>query len=112
MTLRAVPKNKRAPPNPAYRDFIRGLPCVCWPEDPPSCGGYLNVSTKRYVTQACHLKSRGSGGGDEPGQLWPGCAKHHGESHHLGRKEFERRHGLNLKVLAGALWEQFQAERA
>ena len=108
--LRSAFKVKRAPKNEPYRAFIRTLPCVLWVRDPCECGGFLRVSSKRYATEACHLKSRGAGGGDEPGQLWPGCQKHHQESHTLGRKSFERKYAISLTAIAAELWEQFQAE--
>jgi hypothetical protein len=50
------------------RKRVRGKPCVV-------CGS---------TSDACHVQSRGAGGGDESWNLVPMCRKHHSEQHKRG----------------------------
>lgn len=42
----------------------------------------------RRISDAAHVRSRGAGGGDEPGNLLPLCRNHHIEQHAHGWKRF------------------------
>lgn len=35
-----------------------------------------------------HIRTKGSGGGDSPGNVWPLCRPHHSERHRIGIKSF------------------------
>jgi hypothetical protein len=76
------------------RAFIRLLPCVLRYR-----GYYSNGRVRRHDcrgrVQACHLKSRGSGGPDV-GNMWPGCAAAHEEQHRIGVPAFEARWHVSL----------------
>ena len=41
-----------------------------------------------------HIKSRGSGGGDEPDNIMMLCRSHHIEVHKIGRTSFIKKHEL------------------
>lgn len=65
--------------SPAYLDYIRSLPCVI-------CG--------EPNTEAHHVKTRGSGGGDT--YAVPLCARHHREIHSIGIDTFQAKHNINI----------------
>jgi len=79
------------------RAFIRGLPCVLagrlHPDWEPSMGWLLHQCVG--PVRACHLKSRGSGGQDA-GNLWPGCDGAHDEQYRRGIRTFEERWAVTL----------------
>lgn len=65
--------------DPKFVAQIRALPCM-------ACG-------RHGMTEAHHVKTRGSGGGDEPWNLLPLCTEHHtmgayGQAWHRGRNAF------------------------
>jgi deoxycytidylate deaminase len=90
--MRLPPKRKpvrsgieRAPRRdwPRHRRFVKShVCCVC---------GYEK-------TDFAHVKTRGSGGGDETGV--PLCRACHAEQHTIGIETFQRRHGIDLVALA------------
>lgn len=43
-------------------------------------------------SDAAHIKSKGSGGNDETGNLVPLCRQHHSEQHQLGWVRFSRKY--------------------
>jgi len=47
-----------------------------------------------YSAAPHHIKSRGAGGGDEPGNLMALCTAHHNEVHTIGRKTFMEKYGM------------------
>jgi len=58
-------------------------------------------------TEAHHVKTRGSGGGDDTAVCI--CTRHHKHFHLIGRKTFATRYGIDLMVEAKALYKLFQA---
>ena len=86
----------------AYRARIRQYPCVVAVQT-----GI--VSECIPPVQACHVDHSGMGGKNVPdrGNLWPGCAEHHGE-HHQGRKSFELRRGFSLRRIAKRLQREIE----
>lgn len=58
----------------------------------------------RTPSQACHVRTRGAGGKDA-GNVVPACATHHGQmsAPGWGIKTFQKRHGINLEVVASHL---------
>ncbi len=74
----------------AYREFIRGHPCVVAVETG-------SAADCKFRMCACHFHHSGMGGKNVPdhGNLWPGCHKHHMESHG-GVKTFQRKYQLHL----------------
>ena len=43
-------------------------------------------------TEADHITTRGAGGGDVKGNVWPQCTAHHAERHKTGIKTFIARY--------------------
>lgn len=84
-----------------YREFIRGKPCVV-------AVALGRVNECKWIVQFCHLKHSGMGGKDVPdrGNGWPGCLKHHDESH-TGIKSFERKYRPNLRRVCKILLAEF-----
>lgn len=60
-------------------------------------------------TEAAHVKSRGAGGHAEC-NLIALCTRCHGELHHVGRKSFEAKYGIQLGAIAADLWGRYQRE--
>lgn len=58
------------------RARVRGKPCLV-------CGA---------PSDACHIKSRGAGGGDEPWNLIPLCRSHHILQHRVGWHNMAQHH--------------------
>lgn len=54
------------------------MPCVVCESDGPS--------------DPDHIKTRGSGGDDEPGNVWPLCRSHHVERHKIGIETFKSKY--------------------
>ncbi len=84
----------------AYRRRIRALPCVV--------AVFLGrLDQCAFDVQACHFNHSGMGGKDVPdhGNLWPGCLKHHDESHN-GIKTFQRKYRIDLKAVCLRLEDQ------
>jgi 5-methylcytosine-specific restriction endonuclease McrA len=65
-----------------YLKKVREQPClVC-----------LELQERQdYPTEADHITSRGAGGGDDHGNVWPLCTKHHRQRHDRGLPEMVRR---------------------
>ena len=64
-------------------DYIRAQSCMIdgcltWPCD------------------VAHVRSRGSGGGDEPENVMPLCHRHHMEQHTIGIKSFAEKYDLPI----------------
>jgi len=81
----------------AYRDYIRSQPCVVGLE----CFG---------GTEFCHVKHAGMGGCNVPdhGNAWPGCRKHHQQSHNWGVETFQRKYGIDLCDIARKLERNYK----
>lgn len=52
-----------------------------------------------------HIKTRGSGGSDEPFNLAPLCRRHHSESHQLGWHLFCEKYPVMIAVFRRRGWE-------
>lgn len=63
-TLKKLTKTKKDR-DPGFLKEIRKLPCIVCGASPPST--------------ASHIKTRGSGGGDEAWNITPKCVEHHRE---------------------------------
>ena len=102
--MAANPKPERIV-DPEYRAWIANHPCS-------------GVNSKRHAcwgpVDTCHVKSRGSGGGDEIGQLFPACRGLHQLQHVKGFNWFVKEWDLDLKLIAqelGRIWEDERARR-
>ena len=98
-----------------YRAFIRRRPCILRGKPvpdaelvrlkafvpPASWGRYEHICDG--PVQVCHVKSRGAGG-DDHGNVVAMCAQAHEEQHRLGIRSFQRKWGIDLKVLAATYW--------
>ena len=89
----------------AYRKWIKSRPFCC------ICGapGEMHEDGKRYLDPS-HVKSRGSGGGDQ-GNLVPKCRRHHTQFGTIGKKQFEMIHSVNLDERAAAYAEKYMKEK-
>jgi hypothetical protein len=99
--LRArAPKAKRwivARTDLAYRDYVRGFPC-----DVRGVAGHVCVGP----IDPHHVKTRGSGGGDEA-NLTALCRAAHTELHQIGRHSFARKYGVKLVEIAMQRWQGY-----
>lgn len=86
-----------------YRARVRELPCVV-------AVALGRVGECLFRVQACHRDHSGMGGKDVPdhGNLWPGCVKHHGESHTIGRETFEAKYELDLKAICVRIEDEIE----
>jgi hypothetical protein len=93
-----------------FREYVRGLPCVLLGRMPvePGLWALHQCPTAATCRQACHVKSRGSGGVDHA-NLYPACWVMHDEQHRLGLRSFEKRWGVDLRKIAEQLYAQYQA---
>lgn len=83
--------------SPEYLAYVRTFPCaVCM----------ANGLEQETRTQACHVRSRGAGGGDV-GNVWPGCEAHHMEQHAKGFAHMTRKYHVHLDRVAVRLGEQY-----
>lgn len=83
--------------NPEYLAYVRTFPCaICLAHG-------LKQETR---TQACHIKSRGAGGGDVA-NVWPGCEAHHLEQHLRGYSHMVKKYQVHLDRVALRLGEQY-----
>ena len=77
----------------SHKAFVRTQPCVCRGKPGVICQGDI---------QAAHFRTATGGGqGLKPSDAWcfPACWSCHARQHQVGEKEFQRRHGLNLRVI-------------
>jgi hypothetical protein len=99
--LRArAPKAKRwivARTDMAYRDYVRGFPCDVRAKAGHVCVGPIDPH---------HVKTRGSGGGDEA-NLTALCRAAHTELHQIGRHSFARKYGVDLPAVAAGRWNLY-----
>jgi len=74
--------------SPAHTAFVKRYQCSI-----PNCeyAGFLKID-------AHHVKTRGSGGGDE--WLVSLCRQHHHQFHTIGRHSFDEKHGVNMRQIA------------
>lgn len=94
---------ERAPKRewPKHHAFVRGHVCACFKAQ--ECEGRI---------EACHYNGDDIPAADKGGTglkahsrwVWPGCSKHHAESHQIGGESFQKKYGINLKTIC----EQFQ----
>ena len=87
--------------NPAYAAWVREQYCLLGAFPGHTCVG---------IVQACHVKSRGSGGGDNS-NLLALCAGAHHQQHSLGTTTFARKWGIDLKLIADCLYAAYLATR-
>jgi hypothetical protein len=93
----------------AYRAWIRGQPCVLRHRlRQVRVGEWLDYHHCASAVQACHVKSRGTGGQDQA-NLYPGCALAHAQQHAWGIATFQTRWKLDLAAEAQRLYEHYQA---
>ena len=96
-----------------FRAYVREQPC-CIGSDSTEGGCYwwgaLPAHRNAYLNEACHVKTRGAGGGDR-GNMVSMCKGHHREQHIVGIRSFERVHAVDLKALAASYWRRYEAER-
>jgi 5-methylcytosine-specific restriction endonuclease McrA len=52
-----------------------------------------------------HIKTRGSGGGDNPNNLLTVCRVHHSERHSLGLRRFVEKHSQVRRELIAKGWK-------
>jgi hypothetical protein len=79
-----------------YLAWIRRQSCVLKGKPGHHCWGQI---------QACHIKTRGSGGGDD--QVFPGCALAHSEQEGKTAK-FEAKWAVNLKEESDWLRKKYE----
>lgn len=83
--------------HPEYLAYVRTFPCaIC----------FANALRQQTVTLACHVKSRGAGGGDTA-NAYPGCEAHHLEQHMKGFAHMKRKYRVDLAEVALRLGEQY-----
>lgn len=92
---------------PAHRAFVRSHGCSV-----PGCqGGPIEAHHVRVGTNA------GTGRKSDDSWLTSLCTVHHAEAHSLGCETFDRRHGINLRLLAlefaarSPAWQKFIKRR-
>lgn len=72
-------------------EFLREKPCLACGAPGPS--------------DVHHIKSRGSGGTDNPWNVLPLCRKHHSEWHQVGGKKFLKQYADVETYLKALGWE-------
>lgn len=72
-------------------DFLRQQPCLACQEN--------------KIIEIHHVKTRGSGGGDDPWNVIPLCQKCHKEWHDNGRITFVKKYSHVLKYLQTLGWQ-------
>lgn len=88
--------------NEAFREYVRGLPCVL--------RGHPAGHVCHGLVECCHVKTRGAGGADAA-NCFPACRAAHFTQHDLGIKSFQRLFGLDLPTIAAETWADYQAGR-
>lgn len=76
--------------SPAHRKWVRNHACCI-----PGCNG--------RPIECAHVRSGTDGGtGLKPSDKFviSLCRDHHSEQHRIGEREFEKRHGIDMKALA------------
>lgn len=106
---------------PEYVAWIRTQPCVVvgvrtgqmYPvagtQVIPVDGSQGRQDWRECVVEAAHIKSRGAGGADADNTV-PLDRAMHREQHRIGIQSFQRKHGIDLKAIARALWIRFEKE--
>ena len=90
--------------NRKFLNFVTTLPCAI-------CGsGTYHDDTGEWLSDPCHVKSRGSGGKDE-GNVIPMCRSHHVEQHSKGWRYMESVYGIEPLAVAEQVEEKWQATR-
>jgi hypothetical protein len=92
----------------ARREFIRSLPCILTDRCCYAKGGIPLAHICVGPRQACHVKSRGSGGVDKA-NMYPGCSAAHDQQGIIGIPAFNKMWGLDLKFMAEE-YEQIYVE--
>lgn len=59
------------------------------------------VCQKPSPSDACHIRSRGAGGGDELFNLMSLCRREHQEQHSIGIKSFVKKYSLSVSWESG-----------
>lgn len=108
--MKPVPKPAPRERDTGYLAWLHTQPCLLTDEEPCTCGGFLDVVTKRYAIHAHHVVSRGARGSDKG--CVPLCATHHAEGHRIGWKTFQARHSVDLKREARECYALYQLEVA
>lgn len=74
--------------NPAYRAWIRTLPCV-------AAVALKTTATCVGAVQFCHLHHEKMGGGaapDDVGNGFPACVQHHADYHRIWQRAFSQKY--------------------
>lgn len=84
---------RQANVDPAYREWIRSLPCalLLHSDIPHDCAGPI---------ECCHVRTKRLGG--DRANCLPLCARSHRVQHQRGIKTFAAFYGVDLKLLAEA----------
>lgn len=97
LARRKPPKSgiQRAPKRewPRHEKWVRGFNC-CLVMRAVECSGKI---------ECCHVRTGTGGGTSLKPPSWftvPMCQMHHTEQHAVGEAQFERKHGINLYVIA------------
>ena len=63
------------------------------------------VICSKYAPDACHIKSKGSGGDDVEDNILPQCRAHHTEQHQKGWKHMVDKYPILERNLSARGWE-------
>lgn len=83
------------------RAYVRSLPCL-------ACT--ILGEEQREPTEACHVTTKGIGGGDHD-NLINLCSAHHRQWHNIGRRSFDYRYKIRSKAVARKLTATYIAKR-
>lgn len=86
--------------NASHLQWVRGHDCSC------AAIAHTRACCEGRI-EAAHVRTGTDGGmAVKPSDCWvvPLCNFHHGLQHRIGEPEFERRHSIDMKKIAAALW--------
>lgn len=84
----------------AFREYVRGLPCVLIGRQRHVCDGPV---------ECCHVRTRAAAGSDR-GNCFPCCRHGHNRQHLTGIESFQKFYGLDLPALARRLEAEYLKE--
>ena len=86
-----------------YRDWLRGrFICMADRNGWRDCSGVMDPA---------HTENNGMGSKGPDSSCVPLCRTHHRE-YDAGRKAFEKKYKVNMKLIAAQKWAEYQRERA
>lgn len=89
------PKRFKHRRNESYARWIRKCPCIL-----------AHLKACEGVIEGCHFKAR-STGGDDVGNMFAACTKHHRIQHAIGIRSFQSMYGLDLATTCRNLAEGY-----